>query len=158
MYSVALGQCTEAMQNRLEGEETFEDINGESDTIRLLLIIKSIAYSYESKSYPVLSIHMALKKFNASHQSNSSSCNEYFENMSNLRDVISHCGGVIVNHLFLVETILKAAELGDETNPTEAETTAAKIATEEAYMAKAFLSGLNNTRYGALHYANGVAW
>ena len=46
IYSVALGQCTEAMKNRLEGEETYEDIYGEYDVICLLLLIKSIAYSY----------------------------------------------------------------------------------------------------------------
>ena len=63
IYSVALGQCTEATNNRLEGEETFEDIDGESDAIRLLLLIKSITYSYESKSYPVLDIHMELKNY-----------------------------------------------------------------------------------------------
>ena len=44
IYSVALGQCTEATKNCLEGKETFEDINGESDAIRLLLLIKSIVY------------------------------------------------------------------------------------------------------------------
>ena len=70
--------------------------------------------------------------------------------MSNLRYVISYCGGVIGNYPFLVEKFLKAAELGDEINPTEEEKNVAKIATEEAYMATAFLSGLNNSRYGAL--------
>ena len=93
---------------------------------------------------------MALKKLYASHQSNSSSCNEYFELMSNLRDVISHCGGVIRNHPLLVEKFLKAAELADANNPTESETTADKIAIEEAYMSTAFLSGRNNASYGAL--------
>ena len=38
----------------------------------------------------------------------------------------------------------------DKINPTEEETTVAKIAIEEAYMATEFLSGLNNARYGAL--------
>ena len=61
IYSVALGQCTEATKNRLKGEETYEDIDEESDAIRLLLIIKRITYSYESKSYPVLAIHTELK-------------------------------------------------------------------------------------------------
>ena len=92
----------EVTKNRLEGEENYEDIDGESDVIRLLLLIKRIAYSYESKSYPVLAIHMALRKFYTIHQSSSSSCDEYFETMSNLIDVIYHCGGVIVNHPFLV--------------------------------------------------------
>ena len=47
IYSVALGQCTEATNNQIEGEETYKDIDGESDFIRLLLLIKIIAYSYE---------------------------------------------------------------------------------------------------------------
>ena len=70
--------------------------------------------------------------------------------MSNLKDFISHCGGVILNHPFLVDKFLKAVDPADEDNPTEEETTAAKTVTEEAYMATAFLSGLNNARYGAL--------
>ena len=72
IYSVALRKCTEAMKNCLEGEETYEDIDGESDIVRLLLLIKSIAYSYESKFYPVLAIHMALRKFYSRYQSSSS--------------------------------------------------------------------------------------
>ena len=39
---MALGQYTEAMKNRLEGEETYEDIDVKSDVICLLLLIKSI--------------------------------------------------------------------------------------------------------------------
>ena len=63
--------------------------------------------------------------------------------MANLRDVISHCGGVIGNQPFLVDKFLKAADPADLDNPTENETDAAKTVTEEAYMAKEFLSGLN---------------
>ena len=49
-----------------------------------------------------------------------------------------------------MDKFLKAADPADEENPTEDETAAAKTATEEAYMAIAFLSGLNNAIYGAL--------
>ena len=91
------------MKNLLEGEETYEDINGYSEVTRLLLLIKSIAYSYESKYYPVVAIHMALRKFYSSYQSSSSSYDEYFYTMTKLRNVITHCGGVIGNHPFLVE-------------------------------------------------------
>ena len=117
--SVALGQCTEATKNRLEGEETYEHIDGDSGIIRLLLTINSIAYSYNSNSYLVLAIHMALRKFYTSYLSSSSSCNKYFKTMTNLRDVISHCGGVIVNHPFLVEKLLMAVDMADPYNPTE---------------------------------------
>ena len=70
--------------------------------------------------------------------------------MTNLRYIISHCGGVIGNHPFLVEKLLKAADLADTNNPTENEMAAAKTATEEAYMATEFLSGPNSARYRVL--------
>ena len=41
-----------------KGEEYYNNIDKESDVIRLLLIIETIAYSLDSKSYPVLEIHM----------------------------------------------------------------------------------------------------
>ena len=31
MYSVVIGQCTEATKNHLEGEGSFEEINKDSD-------------------------------------------------------------------------------------------------------------------------------
>ena len=67
-----------------------------------------------------------------------------------MRDVISHCGGVIGNHPFLVDKFLKAVDPTDPLNPTEDETSAAKTAKEEAYMFTSFLSGINNARYGAM--------
>ena len=41
-----------------KGEAYYNNIDKESDVIRLLLIIETIAYSFDSKSYPVLEIHM----------------------------------------------------------------------------------------------------
>ena len=61
--------------------------------------------------------------------------------------MVSHCGGVIGNHTFLIEKFLKAVEPADPDNPMEEDTAAAKTATEEAYMATAFLSVLNQSRY-----------
>ena len=45
---------------------------------------------------------------------------------------------------------MKAAYPADPDNPTENETAVAKTATKEAYMATAFLSGLNRARYRVL--------
>ena len=42
LYSMALGQCTEAMNNCLAGEELYEEIYGDSDVIHILQPIKSI--------------------------------------------------------------------------------------------------------------------
>ena len=63
--------------------------------------------------------------------------------MTYLRDVISQCGRFIGNHPFLVDNFLNASKLVDPDNPTDNEKLAANNSTEEAYMATAFLSGLN---------------
>ena len=93
---------------------------------------------------------MELRKFYTSYQSISSLCDEYFEKMTNLREVISHYGSVTGNHLFLVGKSPKAVDPADPDNPKENNAAAAKTATEEAYMAKAFLSGINSARYRKL--------
>ena len=63
--------------------------------------------------------------------------------MTNLRYIISHFGGFIGKHPFLVDNFLKAEEPSDLDNSTDNETAAAKTVTEEAYMSTAFISGLN---------------
>ena len=70
--------------------------------------------------------------------------------MSNLRNVISHCGGVIGNYPFLVGKYLKAADPAYPESPLENEISIAKTLTEEAYLATTFLSGVNIARYGSL--------
>ena len=69
---------------------------------------------------------MALRKFYSSYQSSSSSFDEYFGMMDNLRDVISHFGGFVWNHPFLIDIFLKAA---DPENLTDEWTDASKTAT-----------------------------
>ena len=71
---------------------------------------------------------MALRKFYLRYQTSSSSCDEYFGTMTNLRYVISHCSIVIGNHPFLVEKFLKAIYPAYLDNPMENETASAKTA------------------------------
>ena len=46
LYYVVLGNCMEAMKNRLEGEGSFDDIDKESDLINLINLSKIILYTY----------------------------------------------------------------------------------------------------------------
>ena len=56
LYSIVLGQCTEAMKAKLESDSGYETISGDSDVIELLKLIRSIAFAYESKRYPYLAV------------------------------------------------------------------------------------------------------
>ena len=70
--------------------------------------------------------------------------------MTNLRDVISQCKGVIVNHTFLINKFIKSDKPADPYYTMDDKKAAANNSTKEAYMATAFLSGLNQCRYGVL--------
>ena len=77
---------------------------------------------------------MALRGLYYSFQSNSSSCERYFETLTNLREIISHCGGFIENHPFLIDKFIRENNSVDPDYPTDNKTKAAKNATEEAYI------------------------
>lgn len=80
LYSGVLGQCTDAMKKLLEGEGIFDDIENESDVIKLLKLIKSISYAYESKSYPLLEVQQAMKVFYSLYQDNKTLCDFFVVN------------------------------------------------------------------------------
>ena len=80
LYSGVLGQCTDATKKLLEGEGIFDDIENESDVIKLLKLIKSISYAYESKSYPLLEVQQAMKVFYSLYQDNKTLCDFFVVN------------------------------------------------------------------------------
>ena len=63
--------------------------------------------------------------------------------MTYLRDVISHCRRFIGNRPFLVDKFLKVAKPVDPDDPIDDEKSAENNSTAKAYMATAFLSGIN---------------
>ena len=61
MFSVVLGQCSEAMRAKLESETSFKNILNDSDVIKLLELIRNIAFAYKSKRYPYLAVYTSVK-------------------------------------------------------------------------------------------------
>ena len=58
-YSLILGQCTDAMKNKLCGSTEWDRINRSQDALLLLEEIRSIIFRFEDQKYPVLSLHNA---------------------------------------------------------------------------------------------------
>ena len=78
---------------------------------------------------------MALRGFYTMYQSKSSSCDKYFETITNLREFIYHCGGFIGNNPLLIDMLLKVANPEDPGNLTDNKKALTKSSTKEAYMA-----------------------
>ena len=60
IYSVVLGQSTDAMKAKLESEASFKKISQDRDLVGLLKLMRDIAFNYESDRYPFLAVHLAL--------------------------------------------------------------------------------------------------
>ena len=89
MHSVVLGQYTDAMHTKLEGDERFAAIKSRSDTINLLILIRKIAYDVESDRYPFMAQHTALKNYINYTQAYGTTNNAYLDSHSNLKEVLS---------------------------------------------------------------------
>ena len=84
MYSVAIGQFSEAMTSKLEASTQFKSINDDSDLIRLLKLIRDVSFAYESKQYPYLSFFNAVRSLYANYQKNYMTSANYLESFQNI--------------------------------------------------------------------------
>ena len=75
--------------------------------IKILKVIKSILYAYESNSYPFLAVRQATKSFYASYHQTTTSCDYYMESIKNISDGIVHCGRSLGDHPLLVNKTRK---------------------------------------------------
>lgn len=149
MYSIVLGQCTDAMRAKLEGDKRFNNIKVKSDVIELLKLIRSIAYDVEADSYPFMAQHAALKNYITHFQKFNTPNDVYLDNYNNLKEVLTHCGVTLGSNKILQDYTLKSKGL-DPNIRYQNILSAAKKATEEAYDAIVFISGLNSHRYQGL--------
>ena len=77
-YSLVLGQCTDLLQLKLKQQATWAVISGVQDAIRLLLLIKNIAFWFEDQKFlPLVLYHSKLYLYSF-HQLNLTN-NEYLK-------------------------------------------------------------------------------
>ena len=144
IFSIALGQYSEAMKAKLESSTNYETINDDSDLIGLLKLIRDVSYEYESKQYPYLSVYNAVRLLYGNYQKNYMTVNNYLESFQNIHQVVDHCGGNFGTHPSLVQDILDKA---GNTLPTTTETKEAGNKSRDAYLAMVFLCEMNHDKY-----------
>ena len=149
MYSVILGQCTDAMRARLESEGTFVQVARDSDAVELLKLIRGIAFNFQSQKYETLSVHEAVSHLVKLHQGKYTTCQGYLEHFNNAKDVLDHCGGTITAHPGLVasELVIMGTTIDVATRE---QVLAATAMSQEKYMAVMFIMGADRERYSEL--------
>lgn len=149
VYSLIFGQCTEALQAKLAGQQDSKKISEQGDVIALLQNIKATMFSFQGQKHDAHALSDARRHFYALRQDKHTSCQQYLETFQNSVDVITHCGGNIGPDDGLVDADLKRkgttrSSAGDSTI-AEAEAEA-----KERFLACLFLTGADRIRYGKL--------
>jgi hypothetical protein len=152
IYSLILGQCTEAMRAKLESKASYMGIATSSDGIELLKEIKSVMYNFQSQKYGPMALHESKKRLYLLAQDKHTTAQVYLERFRNSIEVIEHCGGSIGTDTGLVDEVLTTAQPTalTRTSATEDELRLAEQYTKERYLACAFLMGSDRHRYGKL--------
>ena len=64
-HRISMGQCYEAMCQKLEAEPGYDAVDAASNIIGLLRLIKQLIYNYQSYKYLCQVVHESLRKFYA---------------------------------------------------------------------------------------------
>ena len=63
LYSLVWGQCTDIMRQKLDAHESFAEVSSMGDGIRILRLVKGIAFQFQSQKYLPHALHEALKRY-----------------------------------------------------------------------------------------------
>jgi hypothetical protein len=146
LYNVVFGQCTEALQDKLKSHSDF--MNAYQDGIALLVIIKTLTYTFEECQKLVDALCEIKAMFYTFHQGKHMPLQQYHNLFQGQVAVLDKVGVTIPNES-LVESV--AAKNGRAGAPEEAD----HITAREQTLAMLFIRGTNATYKGYLtHLCN----
>ena len=76
-HRISMGQCYEAMCQKLEAEPGYKAVEAASDIIVLLRLIKRLMYNYQNHKYSYQAFHESLRKLYTLHQGRHVDIQEY---------------------------------------------------------------------------------
>lgn len=150
LYSIIWGQCSEALQAKLEGTDNFPNYDPIRCPIGLLKDIKQVSLKFENVTFKALAIDDAKLALYSFYQTRSDSLHQYYLKFKDLCDALEHYGAEIGNDISLIRDV---AERNGETIPVDAAASNPlfqkyKAAAREQYLAVRFLRGADRAKYG----------
>ncbi|KAI2498799.1 hypothetical protein MHU86_15702 [Fragilaria crotonensis] len=150
-YTPLWGQCTDMMQQKLESSAGWDEIWRSGDGLKLLILIKNIAYAFQSQNYPGRAIHEAKKRYFNLMQNGSTTLKEHLTVFNNLVDVLEHTGGNIDDDVGMERYVLNGR---DKAAMTPAELGAMKAEVRDRILGVAFMLTCDRARFGK--YIEGI--
>jgi type II secretory pathway pseudopilin PulG len=148
VYALVIGQCSQALRNRIEAHERWGRVNEQSDVMELLQLIQTCMIQRQTRQKPTHSLLDAETQVYAFKQ-RSLANNEYYEKFKDLVMNADRLGSDIGAHFDRVDSILN--EIADDPNmPTDVERERARERAKDQFLAVMFLVNSDRARYGSL--------
>ena len=144
-----LGQCSQAVRNRIEAHADWSTINESSDVIELLRLIQTCMTQRQTRKHPIHNIVDNEKTVLNFKQGRGMSDNDYYQRFQDAVDVTERAGGAVGVQEDRIIAELEHVAL-DPDVPTEEERTRATQIARDKYLAVLFLLNSDKRRYGAL--------
>jgi hypothetical protein len=119
VYALIIGQCSQALRNRMEANEQWERINETSDVMDLLQLIQNCMTQQQTRQKPVHTLMDAEAQIYGFRKKNLAN-NEYYDKFKDLVTIAKCLGSNIGAQTDRVEAILQTIA-ADPDVPTEAE-------------------------------------
>jgi len=149
LYAIVWGQCSEAMQSRLQEMNNFANIETTLDGIELLRTIRNIAFSYKTHDHPVVALHSFKYDLYRLSQSRYQTTQDFYDSFVNMVTVNESIGNNIGTDEGMLMHVMKIQNVNYDT-ATSAQRKAAADVARQRYLAVAMLYALDKTRYGGL--------
>jgi hypothetical protein len=149
LYSLVLGQCTDALVARVEAHSKYTTASVARDGIELLSIIKSICFNFQDQKYVPQSIYESKKRWYKIEQGRSEPLTQYYERYQNNVEVIEQCGGT-VGYEEGVKSMVCTEEGISETTTDVGELKLVLNKTKERMLATGFIMGADEARYKSM--------
>jgi hypothetical protein len=115
LYSLIWGQSTKATQSKLETHLDFPQCRTDYDSLQLLRIIREFVFRSDARQYRYKAEDQVKRAYYNLRQTPEMSCQEYFERVRNIVDVIKSLGGHYVMTCTFEKNFLREIDLEMDT-------------------------------------------
>ena len=153
---VIWGQCSEALQAKLESLDKYETMCNTSNCPELLKALQGIMYKFESQRYVVVSLDDAQTQYFNIRQAADELLADYFKRFKNCVQVLKHFGGTVCA---FDTKMIKAIASHEDSLPVSTDAPARRKAPRGCTLAVALIKRADPMRFGNfwVDLANGFA-
>jgi hypothetical protein len=148
VFALIIGQCSQALRNRMEANERWGRINDASDVMALLQLVQHCMIQRQTRQKPTHTLLDAETQLYAFKQRNLAN-NEYYEKFKDQVTNAERLGSDISAHSDRTEVILEETA-ADPDLPTDAERAQAQDRAKDQFLAVMFLVNSDHAWYGSL--------